>query len=154
MAGFKQILMNLLNPRKKMLWILLVIILLSFGGYYMFQKSKHHLIEDDKTDIPNATSGSKQMVIHFFYADWCPHCTKAKGPWNTFNSNYHNRTVKNYKIICKPHDCTDSRTESKEMKKFNVEGFPTIKVEKDGNVIDFDAKITKSSLEQFVEMTV
>jgi hypothetical protein len=36
------------------------------------------------------------------------------------------------------------------MDQYTIEGFPTIKLLKDGQVIDFDAKPTKDSLTQFL----
>ena len=37
------------------------------------------------------------------------------------------------------------------MDKFDVEGFPTIKMIKDGQIIEFDAKPTKENLTQFFD---
>jgi hypothetical protein len=36
------------------------------------------------------------------------------------------------------------------MDKYSVEGYPTIKLLKDGQVIEYDAKIDKKTLEQFL----
>ena len=36
------------------------------------------------------------------------------------------------------------------MNKYKIEGFPTIKLLKDGQVIEFDAKPTKENLTQFL----
>jgi hypothetical protein len=37
------------------------------------------------------------------------------------------------------------------MDEYNVDGFPTIKVDVDGSKIDFDAKITENSLADFLK---
>ena len=34
--------------------------------------------------------------------------------------------------------------------KYKIEGYPTIKLLKDGNVIEYDAKPNKATLEQFL----
>lgn len=161
MTSFRQIILNIFRPRATLMWLLLLIILLCIGGYYVFQNTKSQIKENDIDDIPNSTAVKKEMVIYFFFADWCPHCTKAKKPWNEFYSTYHNKAVNNCKIICKPQDCSDlgpennnKNAEAKRLvNKFDVQGYPTIKVQKDGVLIDFDAKITKNSLTQFLETT-
>jgi hypothetical protein len=52
-------------------------------------------------------------------------------------------------------DCTDETPEVEaKMNELNVEGFPTIKMIKDGQVIEFDAKPTKENLEQFINTVV
>jgi thiol:disulfide interchange protein len=152
--GIKDIFMKFLNPKKMSFWMILLGILLIFGGVYVYKQSKDKVTNDPKNNnIPNASSQPKEMVFHFFYADWCPHCKTAKIPWQTFSSNRNGKVVNGYKIICKPHDCTDSTSDipKRDMEKFKVEGFPTLVVQKDGKNIDFDAKITEYSLAQFVE---
>jgi hypothetical protein len=39
---------------------------------------------------------------------------------------------------------------SKLIEKYKIDSYPTIKLTKDGNVVDFDAKVTKQNLIQFV----
>ena len=36
------------------------------------------------------------------------------------------------------------------VKQYNIEGYPTIKLLKDGQVIEFDAKPTQKTLDQFL----
>jgi thiol:disulfide interchange protein len=153
MMGIKEIFMKFLNPKKMAFWMLLLGILLIAGSVFVYKKSKDKVMNDPKTNIPNASTETKEMVFHFFYADWCPHCQNAKKPWQTFCSNKDGKVVNGYKIICKPHDCTDSTSDKqkRDMERFKVEGFPTVVVQKDGKDIEFDAKITEYSLAQFVE---
>jgi thioredoxin-like negative regulator of GroEL len=40
------------------------------------------------------------------------------------------------------------------MNQYGIEGFPTIKMLKDGQIIEFDAKPTKENLEQFINTVV
>ncbi len=98
----------------------------------------------------------------FFTVDWCPHCKKAVTPWNDFSTSHHNKRINNVNVTCIKYDMTEKDASDpvayKEYKtavamgeKYKVDGFPTIKMLKDGQVIDFDAKITSYSLEKFVE---
>jgi protein-disulfide isomerase-like protein with CxxC motif len=48
-------------------------------------------------------------------------------------------------------DCSNETTEVDQMmNKYNVEGYPTLKLLKDGQVIEYDAKPTKETLTQFL----
>jgi hypothetical protein len=49
------------------------------------------------------------------------------------------------------YNCTEESEETtKKMETYKIEGFPTIKLKVEGRVIEFDAKVTKSNLEQFL----
>ena len=48
-------------------------------------------------------------------------------------------------------NCTNETPEVEKMvEKYKIEGYPTIKLLKDGQVIEYDAKPTKDTLEQFL----
>ena len=106
---------------------------------------------------PNADiyqpSASKEMTIYFFFADWCPHCKKAKPTWSQFTNKYDGKVVNEYKIICVPVDCTNAeKPETAQMiSQFNITTYPTIKMVKDGNTYEFDAKISDTNLDEFVK---
>jgi thiol-disulfide isomerase/thioredoxin len=155
MAGIKQLFLNVFNPKKMMFWVLLLLIGLAFAGAYVYKQNKAKVLKTPENDVANAGVRSKDIEIMFFFADWCPHCQKAKEPWRKFESNYNGKTVNNYKITCKSVDCSDPNPETNPnealRKKYDVEGYPTLKIIKSGQIIDFDAKITESSLSQFVD---
>jgi thiol-disulfide isomerase/thioredoxin len=97
------------------------------------------------------SSNSKDAEIMFFYVDWCPHCKTAKPAWNDVKSEYENKTINGYKVIFTEINCTEETAEVESlMNKYNIEGFPTIKLLKDGQVIEYDAKPTKETLTQFL----
>ena len=89
--------------------------------------------------------------IMYFFTEWCPHCKKAKTHWENFKQEFDGKTINNYKIICKEYDCEKN---DKVCDEFKVEGYPTIKMLKDGQTIDFDAKPTIENLTSFVESTL
>jgi thioredoxin-related protein len=148
--------MNWLNPQKLYFWIGLLIILLLSAGVYVYNKNISNLKthNDKKTNIPNAPSSAGDVRIMFFTVDWCPYCQKAKDPWEDFVANYHLKTVNGRRITCKEHNATEGSktvTEAKPLiEKYDVKGYPTIIMLKDGEKIEFDAKISTFSLERFV----
>lgn len=91
-----------------------------------------------------------------FYANWCPLSKKAMPVWNEFKDTYENKTINNYRLIFTDVDCSNSEDSSMQAKldSFKVEGFPTIKLLKGKEVIDFDANATSDNLEQFITTVI
>jgi thiol-disulfide isomerase/thioredoxin len=87
-----------------------------------------------------------------FYVDWCPHCKSAKPAWNDLKAEYENKAINGYKVIFTEVDCTNETAEvSQLMDQYKIEGYPTIKLLKDAQVIEYDAKPTKDTLVQFLK---
>ena len=100
----------------------------------------------------SGSNGSgKEAELMFFYADWCPHCKAAKPIWNDLKAEYENKTIDGYNVVFTEVDCTEENAEvEKLMNQYNIEGYPTIKLIKDGQVIEYDAKPTKETLTKFL----
>jgi thiol-disulfide isomerase/thioredoxin len=124
----------------------------SYYFYYVAPQNKaqykansEHLMKD------NDSSTSKSAELLFFFADWCPHCKSAKPIWNDLKAQYENKTINGYKVIFTEVNCSEETAEvDKMMNQYNVEGYPTIKLLKDGQVIEYDAKPSKDTLNQFL----
>lgn len=152
------------------MWYVLLIIGLVIIIYYVY--TTYVITSNNMIDIPNY-SHSKSMLedndtvatthadVMLFTADWCPHCKKAKQSWEDFKNSYHNKIVKGTLIHCIEYNMTDVTPESTGYQgyvtakanadKYKVDGFPTLLMEKDNNVINFDAKITTTALQEFLE---
>ena len=99
--------------------------------------------------------GQKNAEIILFYVDWCPHCKTAKPEWDATKAQYDGTTKNGYKIVFTEINCTNENAQNEQMiKQYKVEGYPTIKLLKDGKVIDFDAKPTQNSLGQLISTSV
>jgi len=156
MAPITEIFFQFWNPKKYTFWIVLVCVLLLIGAIYIYYSDFFRVRKNAQlSDIPNAAGRDGSVVILFFFADWCPHCTKARGPWNDFVASYDGKTINNIAISCEEFDCSDSATSTPKTKnaiqRYNIEGFPTIKMLKGDQVIDFDAQISAFSLKKFVQ---
>jgi thiol-disulfide isomerase/thioredoxin len=99
----------------------------------------------------NGSGSGKQAELMMFYVDWCPHCKTGKPAWDEVKNEYQGRMINGYQVQFKEYNCTEETPEIEElMNQYHIEGYPTIKLIKDGQVVEFDAKPTKSSLEQFL----
>lgn len=94
---------------------------------------------------------NKVANLMLFYADWCPHCKTAKPEWNALKDEYDGKTINGYVVVFEEHNCSETTAEVEEnMDKYDVSGYPTVKLIKDGQLIDCNSKITKANMEKFL----
>jgi len=132
--------------------ILVIVIIIAIGIYYLV-KSQTSKKSDYRSNTTPATgiSNGKEAEIMLFYVDWCPHCKTAKPEWEQVKTEYENKTVNGYHVIFTDVNCTNETPDVEKMiNNYKIEGYPTIKMLKDGQVVEFDAKPTKANLEQFL----
>ena len=129
--------------------ILFAIIAVYYYYYYMAPQMKAKY-QPNSEHIQESGNGNTAELL-FFYADWCPHCKTAKPIWNDLKSEYENKTINGYKVVFTDVNCSEETAEvDKMMNQYNVEGYPTIKLLKDGQIIEYDAKPSKETLTQFL----
>ena len=115
-------------------------------GYIM--ATFDNVANENQRALPTAGGTSN---LYFFSADWCPHCKAAKPIINDLKTEYENKTINGYKIIFTDVDCSEESAEvEKLMNQYSIEGYPTIKLLKDGQVIEYDAKPSKDTLIKFL----
>jgi thiol-disulfide isomerase/thioredoxin len=130
--------------------VIFSVIAIYYYYYYIATPSKASYTPNSENNTGLSNGGGDAELL-FFYADWCPHCKAAKPIWNDLKANYEHKTVNGYKIVFTEVDCSEETTEvEKLMNKYNVEGYPTIKLVKDGKIIEYDAKPSKETLTKFL----
>jgi thiol-disulfide isomerase/thioredoxin len=131
--------------------ILFAIVAGLYYYYYMAPQMKAKY-QPNSEQVQEGESGNGSTAeLLFFYADWCPHCKTAKPIWNDLKAEYENKTINGYKVVFTEINCSEETAEvDKMMNQYNVEGYPTIKLLKDGQVIEYDAKPSKETLTQFL----
>lgn len=126
---------------------LFTILAVLYYYYYVAPQSKFQV----NANAQNSSTPTNSAELLFFYADWCPHCKTAKPIWNDLKAQYQNKTINGYQVIFTEINCSEETAEvDKMMNQYNVEGYPTIKLLKDGQVIEYDAKPSKDTLNQFL----
>ena len=107
-----------------------------------FKANREHIPKDDSNKTAN---------LMLFYVDWCPHCKTAKPEWENLKADYEGKKINGYTVIFTEYNCTTETPEIEGLiNKYKIEGYPTIKLVKDNQIIEYDAKPTKSTMEQFL----
>ncbi len=143
--------------KKKNNLIMLLVVLVGLSAAY-FSWKKYGLSKLNKLNGKVKHSPNKEIIksdetatIYYFYTEWCPYCKKARPEWDKFKDVYSKETINGYKLEFKEIDCDkDEETASK----FKIEGYPTIKLIKDGKIIEYDAKPKFETLETFVKSSL
>lgn len=148
---FSELLTKMQNNPSFYIMTLVAIIVLSIVAYLVYNNMKSSIQTQLNPEAVSNTTGSNDAEIMFFFANWCPHCKAAKPHWNEVKSQYDGKVVNGYKLTFTDIDCTEETPEvKKSTDMYEIEGYPTIKLIKDGQVIDYDAKPTKDTLEKFI----
>lgn len=115
---------------KMLMFIALIAIVV---GIYYFSYKKNREPFEDGSDEPNLNVKKGEKVIALFYADWCPHCVSFKPHYKkamaSLDGNKHKGKTMRFVMV----DCDKYKSLSK---KYDVAGFPTVKILNDDNTND------------------
>ncbi len=148
--GFAKVLQN----KKLMIVIILAAIFIAAAIWVYNGYVKPRV---DAAYVPNkefiqADGGSSDTAdLYFFYTTWCPHCKKAMPVWEKFKEKVGPTGVNGVKINFIEVDC-DKDPETAE--RFNVDGYPTIKLSHNKKVVEYDAKPDMDTLNQFLQSSL
>ena len=101
---------------------------------------------DHDPDNPDIDPGELAELM-FFCVKWCPHCKKAEPEWNKLVKKFDGKKVNKSTIFFKKIDCEDSEALADQYK---IQGYPTIKLEKGDQIIEYNAKPNAETLEEFL----
>jgi len=155
--------MNILDLKQKLyknvgsvqsLLIILVVTLFIIAALIIYRKSvvgranKKYVANNEYN---KSRQGVESVDIYFFYTEWCPHCKTAKPIWFEFKKDMEGKKVNGVSVNFFEVDCDKDTVMSD---KFNVKGFPTIKMMKGNQMIEYDAKPSKETLNEFVRSSL
>lgn len=103
------------------------------------------LPDPDNPDDPNNTGELAELL--FFCVKWCPHCKKADPEWNKIVKKFDGQKINKSTIFFKKIDCEDNEALAD---RYKIQGYPTIKLEKGDQIIEYNAKPNAETLEEFL----
>ena len=132
------------------IFVSLILIIAAYFVYNQYSSGKTSF-HANRENMPKDQNSNKTATLMLFYVDWCPHCKTAKPEWESLKAENDGKSINGYNISFVEYNCTNESAETTQlMDKYNIEGYPTIKLIKDNQVIEYDAKPTKSTMEQFL----
>ena len=143
---------NLRNNFKKMmnkdmvdyvLWFIIIVLVLAII-YVLCQNNESFSQEDDSSVVP--TSDDRANLV-LFYAPWCGHCSSTKPEFENAMKDLNNKKINNKTIKLMMIDCDADPSMNQ---KFNIEGYPTIKLLKKSSQVEYNGDRTSNSFKEFV----
>lgn len=138
---------------KNGIMIIIAVVIFSVLGYYVYYQFTNNKtgFNSNREHVTKDENSSKVAEMMLFYVDWCPHCKTAKPEWEELKAEYEGKQINGYNLKFTEYNCTAETAENDAlMNKYKIEGYPTIKLLKDSQVVEYDAKPTKSTMEQFL----
>ena len=136
--------------------ILIVAIFFLIVAIYLYNKYVTPMV--DNKFIPNNEfqqksddSDVQNVELYIFTVNWCPHSKKAITIWEKLKAEYINKTFNNYNINFIQVDGEENPSLAD---KYKVEGYPTIKMVKGNQIIEYDAKPSLEHLKEFLNSTL
>jgi len=145
----------IMNNKKVVGYVLIAVffIVVAQQVYNRHVKSSNYSYYEGYSNAPNGSNSEPVATIRMFKVDWCPHCKKALPEFQSVQDQYDGKTVNGYKLSLIVVDGEDPANESL-VNEFKVQGYPTVVLTKDGKNIEYEAKVNKTTLQEFIDTMV
>ena len=152
MDRIKQLIGKLAQPRVLItILVVAVIVAPAVFAYNKFVKPGMRPSYVDNKEFAEQGADSKEAVIYYFMATWCPVCKRAAPEWEKFSSDYDGKVINGYTLRTRTVDC---EKEPELADKAKIEGYPTVKLMFGNQVIEYDANVKYDTLVEFVETSL
>lgn len=141
--------------------VIVLVIIAAIGGilYYVIKNdmipglNKFFQESQGVTPTPDGIGATddKLAQLFLFKVDWCPYCKSAKPIFDEIEKEQKGKPINGYTVTFTTVDC---EAEPDMADKFKIEGYPTIKLVKDGQVIEYDAKPEKDKITEFLNTVI
>lgn len=135
------------NMNKVLLLIAVLLVLYAVHTRYLSKEGMEMPAEEVEDSI--ASSDGKTLVL--FHAEWCGYCKRLMPTWDetaTEVNAMEGSGIKMVKVECG--DPKNNETHDMLMKKYEIQGYPTIKYFDAGKVSEFSGERTKEGLKGFL----
>lgn len=114
----------------------LLVVLVVLVVYYIYQNNTNEGFEGK----------SDNLVVYFFYVDWCGYCKQAKPEIKKLEEKINSNEMNNVKLV--KVNCDE---EEEMASNFGVKGYPTIVAEKNGEKNTFNSKVDADDIQKWLE---
>jgi len=143
---------GLLSDKRIVIGIILAVIFIcaAIYSYRTYAVPKiNPSFKENKEFIQGGDGPADGADLFFFYTTWCPHCKTAMPVWSKLKESTpaYNGVRLNYVEV----DCDKDKALAE---KYDVSGYPTIKLLYKGKVIEYDAKPDLDTLNRFLDSSL
>jgi thiol-disulfide isomerase/thioredoxin len=101
--------------------------------------------------LENEQSSPPSFKLLLVFDDNCPHCRDFKPTWNSLSEKYNQKKVGNRQVVMYQVGNSNASLRYQVEKKYNVQGYPTILIFKDGGVTEYQNLRDFASFSSFIE---
>ena len=153
-----QLIISNLVMNKKFLLVIFIAIIFILASIYVYKTYVSSKINPEYVDNKEFSTTTTSMNnaydsvdLYFFGVPWCPHSKKANPVWEEIKTEYNQQIFNGYKLNFME---VDGEENQELADKYKVEGFPTIKLVKGNQIIEYDAKPSVEHLKEFLNSTL
>ena len=123
--------------------------------YYYYLKPKLEKKYAPNKEFIEAEPNKKESAeLYFFFTNWCPYCKTALPIWEEVKTKVGDSTFgKNNNVFIKFID-VDCENQADLAEKFNVTGYPTIKLIYNKETYEYDAKPNTDNIIKFLNEVI
>lgn len=142
---------------KKFIIILFVVTVFIAVAFFVYNQYIAPKMNPDF--VPNkefVKEGENVADLYFFNAEWCPYSKKTRPIWEKLKKEYDGKNINNtvLRLIEIDGEKEDKQMENFESKFLNgkkIDGYPSIYLVKEDQVIEYEAKPKLDTLKEFIE---
>lgn len=115
---------------------------MTYYDKYLKYKKKYLELQQNKLIKQSGGGNDDKKTIILFKAEWCGHCKKFKDTWLNLKTKYNDK----YDFIT-----YDANINSKEISKFNITGYPTLLIQNNKNIVEYNGSRDEDSIVTFID---
>ena len=111
-------------------------------------------MDDGQVSNADGSPGEPYAEIYFFHTSWCPYSKEAMPIWQGLKKKLNNTRINKHTLLFKEIDGESEESKIHEFEdeyKKKIDGFPTIMIVKDEQVVDFEAEVNTDNLTEFIQ---
>ena len=148
--------LSLFSSSKFYVILFLIALFIAIAAYVYFKYvtpmiNKNYVANQEFLNEQDDSADGGTVDVYIFTVEWCPHSKKAIPIWNDLKQEYKDKKINGKKLLF--HEI-DGEKDPELADKYKIEGYPTIKLVKDNQVIEYDAKPEINTLNEFLNGSI
>ena len=154
--------MKKVQDSQRVVVLVVVVVLILIGVYFLLRKNGklNNLLGvnegfEDGGNLNNLNEkpnpDANQVILVLFYVDWCPHCVSTKPEFAKVVKQMNNQNVNGKNVKVHSCNCEGSQVEQEVAKENNIQGYPTIKLIKNSEVLDYNGARNSEEIMEFLK---